>query len=165
MRKEHVVFFSLILAAAITAGSTLSLANNAQALAEYKQTRQTQKNIETDEENTPNETSTDVEASHDKKVLYRQENISRGSDEFRYIYISNENKPVSLTDEEKKQVIAMLKELGMSSEDEYSVFLRDFQQKHNILPTGTLDTFTLELIINQVQIERAFAQIKAAHKG
>lgn len=164
MRKEYAVFFSLILAAAITAGSTLSLANNTQALAEYRQTQQNKKNLEP-EENTASEKPDASQTSYDKSMLYLQKDISRGSDEFRYVYISNENKPVSLTDEEKKQVIAMLKELGMASEDEYTVFLRDFQQKHNLLPTGNLDTFTLELIINQVQIERAFAQIKAAHKS
>ncbi|MBO8158889.1 peptidoglycan-binding domain-containing protein [Thermosyntropha sp.] len=168
MRKEYVLFFSLILAAAIISGTTLSMAANADVIIKNSQLKQSQnlssninkkqeENIqEKIEKNTQNQTNT-----ADTSELINTP--SRKS--FRYIYISDTGKQLPLTEEEKAQVISMLKELGMSDEDEYSQFLKDFQEKHNLPPTGILDSLTLELIINQVQINRTFEQIKATHRG
>lgn len=160
MRKEYIVFFSLILAAAITAGSTLSLAGNAQALVKYSQDKPKKETVTSNQEN-ENQSSEKNNAAQEHTLKTEPPKAEKIS----YIYISDEIKPVNLTEEQKSQVIAMLKELGMQKEEDYNDFLRQFQEEHNLPPTGKLDTLTLELIVNQVQLERALRQIRAAHAG
>ncbi|SHG82919.1 Putative peptidoglycan binding domain-containing protein [Thermosyntropha lipolytica DSM 11003] len=164
MRKEYIVFFSLILAAAITAGSTLSLAANAQALAKYSTAQpQTEKTTSPAEEEDKTSSLKQEEKKEEISSSYFHKD-NANNPQISYIYIADRNKPVNLTEEQKKEVISLLKELGMQNEEEYTSFLQEFQQQRNLPPTGQLDTFTLELIINQVQIERALAQIRAAHR-
>lgn len=164
MRKEYIVFFSLILAAAITAGSTLSLADNAQALVKYStaQQKENQKPVDNEKNQSASEEKRSEKTYADPSSALKLN--PQDAQKTSYIYIADENKPVSLTEEQKAQVMAMLKELGMKSEEEYSHFLLKFQEEHNLPPTGQLDSLTLELIVNQVQIERAMAQIRAAHR-
>lgn len=158
MRKEYIVFFSLILAAAITAGSTLSLADNAQALVNYSKSQPKKETVN------PSKADKNPEAEENKVSEEYTMNINpEENTKTSYIYLADEIKPVNLTEEQKSQVIAMLKELGMKNEEEYHDFLRRFQEERNLPPTGELDTLTLELIVNQVQLERALRQIKAAH--
>lgn len=64
-----------------------------------------------------------------------------------------------ITSQEQDQIIQMLVSLGMQQSDNYQELIRDFQARNKLTPTGSLDSLTLNTLINQVQLEKAAALV------
>ncbi len=62
---------------------------------------------------------------------------------------------------EKAEIEAMLTALGLQEGQEYSQFIREFQQQQSLDPTGTLDSATLNLIMQQVKMEKVTQQLRS----
>ncbi len=62
---------------------------------------------------------------------------------------------------EKAEIEAMLTALGLQEGQEYSQFIREYQQQQSLTPTGTLDSATLNLIMQQVKLERVTQRLRS----
>ncbi len=131
MRKEHFIFLILIVAAAVTTGSTIGLASNFDIL---------------------------VSNSNPSPVqIAATDNVLETSNEEKSPYLEND---LMISQQEQEQIIEMLKALGMVSTNDYDTFIKDFQAKHSLDPTGNLDSQTLSLIIEEVKYEKASRSLK-----
>ncbi|KUG03880.1 hypothetical protein ASZ90_018659 [hydrocarbon metagenome] len=62
---------------------------------------------------------------------------------------------------EKAEIEAMLTSLGLQEGQEYSQFIREFQQQQSLDPTGTLDSATLNLIMQQAKLEKVSKRLRS----
>lgn len=148
MRKEHILFLTLITAAAVIAGSTVSLATNMKYI------------IGNIEKSTGIEVQTQQVA--DKSIEHNSEGTktSRGSDGRDLPSVDGINYE-AMTDVEKQQIMEMLASLGMTNEAEYTAFITDFQAKHSLQPTGVLDSETLDAIVEQIKLQRVLNEVRS----
>jgi len=149
MKKEHFIFLTLLLCAAIIIGSTIGLTSNLK----YIVNQMPEKKIEAaplEQEQGPSNKS-QIENDISSEKAENNEIINRTSGQILY-YIGNN---LTFSQEEKQEVTAMLASLGAEKKGDYSQFIREFQRKKGLTPTGTLDDLTLNAIINEITKQRA----------
>ncbi len=135
MKKEHFLFLTLIMASAIVVGSTIGLVNNIDVLASLEQGRKGY--YETD------------------KIEYNE--VSRGTSTDR---VSHKNIDiVEVSEQEKEEIINMLKYLGMGDNKEYSEFIEQFQRENSLNITGYINHETLDSIVRQVTVNRILEKL------
>ncbi|NLW44539.1 MAG: peptidoglycan-binding protein [Syntrophomonadaceae bacterium] len=147
MKREHVVFFVLLVAAAMVMGSTVAIVS---ALTNYK-VQQTKIPVNS-------QSNLEISTSEDENKIAQAENNTAESGES--IYVSG-NIPVSgnassskLTPIETREVKRMLKELG-HSKPTFSQSLKSFQEENQLANTGILDSVTLDSMINRLSLNKA----------
>lgn len=145
MKKEYYWFFMFILAAALVTGSTLSVYANFKYISQQSKLQQ-QKSIAKTSTGHANDSvgknqtdSTGLNASADQKLA------DNGT--------SSTNKMV-ISPDEQNEINAMLEAMGSNNED-YTLRIKDFQEKNALPVTGTMDTDTLNLLINKVTLQKA----------
>lgn len=131
MKREYYIFLVLIVAAAVITGSTIGIASNFDIIASKTIPAQI-----TTIDNPPTSTENDEAIS----------NIALTTDF---------NTDLNISEQEQVQIIEMLYILGMVNTSDYNEFIKDFQTQHALTPTGSLDSKTLNLIIEQVKLEQA----------
>ncbi len=62
---------------------------------------------------------------------------------------------------EQAEIEAMLTALGLQEGQEYSQFIREFQQQQSLDPTGNLDSATLNLIMQQLKLEKVTQRLRS----
>lgn len=137
MKEANFLFIVLIIAAAVITGSTVAIASNFDVLI------------------APLNTQPALTA--DNKSFDENTGIPN-IDTLDTSIVQNTNQPISnvtFTPHEQEQVLEMLYALGMIDSSNYEGFIKDFQSKNSLNPTGELDAQTLTLIIQQVKIEKA----------
>lgn len=127
MKKEHVIFLVLLLAAAIVTGSTAGFISHFKYIVQYQQAGHTQTCATTQE---PEEDHADRASNRSEKVMV-------------------------VSDQEEEAIYDMLLELGMNQGEEPSRFIAEFQQQQSLKPTGNLDSSTLQVIIQQATLKKA----------
>lgn len=148
MRKETVIFLILTLTAAIITGSTLGMMSNIKYLTKdgkipvsASQKEQTAANSQV-AENTPSAKNTNSQQTTTA--------VSAGSSSS-----SDVSEQMIMSPEETNQIRSMLVSLGMSENSDYNQFIMQYQQAHDIEPTGNMDSMTLNSIIEEVKMQRA----------
>lgn len=140
MKREHLVFFVFLVAAAMVMGSTFAIVS---ALSTYKS----------------QQTETAVNAQSKVEIADREaEKNTVASSESRYM---SGNLPGRgggasdrLTPVETQEVKRMLKELGYTKTT-FSQSLKSFQEENQLANTGILDSITLDSIINLLSLNKA----------
>jgi hypothetical protein len=69
--------------------------------------------------------------------------------------VSRSNQLMVVTSQEKEEIRGMLRQLGMSEDEQESEFISNFQRSHSLNATGNLDSQTLNLMIKQATYNRA----------
>lgn len=160
MKKEYLFFLVMVLAAAVITGATIGLISNfhhiekqvQENLSAAETTRQ-QVSAPADEPDDPVKSETVNPES--------KENINTNNNEVKKVAVvrpatsSTEQGYLVLSGEEKQQVVDMLVSLGATKNGDYSTFIRNFQRAKSLPPTGSLDSLTLNAIINEVTRQRA----------
>ena len=138
MRLEHHIFLTLVITAAIVTGSTLGVAANFPYILNQTEKSQSQQMIV---QGQPAEAvKADTEAnSPATSAIYGGSPVSSAD-------------VMVITSAEKKQIIEMLKSLGMTDEADLSAFIKGFQQKHALDATGLLDSKTLHFIMEEAKL-------------
>ncbi|HZK43367.1 MAG TPA: hypothetical protein VFC73_03685 [Syntrophomonadaceae bacterium] len=132
MRKEYYIFLILIVAAAVIAGSTISLAGNIDIISPNLNQSQVTSSAK---ETLPNEKKTE-------ETLLSSIN-------------THNNEVIVISAEEQNQIIEMLQALGMVNKQDSNEFIKHFQTQNSLTPTGALDSITLDIIIEKVKLEKA----------
>lgn len=154
MRKEYLFFLVMVLAAAIITGATIGFISNFHYIV-----------------NQPQDSSSQVEPTtspagqgdlaNSKAVTPAGQEDSNTDNQVRKVAVVKPSNPSAeqgylvLSREEKQQVINMLESLGANKDGDYSEFIKDFQKKKSLTPTGNLDSLTLNAIIQEVTRQRA----------
>jgi len=132
MRLEHSIFLTLIITAAIITGSTLGVAANFPLILGQ--------NTITPQQPAAVQLSGDtVPVSGDHVAASRS--------------LSSVDVMV-ITAAEKKQIVEMLKSLGMADEADLTAFIKAYQERHALDATGLLDSKTLHFIIQEAKLLR-----------
>lgn len=137
MRREHFIFLILIVAAAVITGSTIGFASNFDVIAAH---------IKQPEINNLDSPVTTVDKDKDKLSFDLEVLPSLDTD-------------LNISEKEQKQIVEMLNILGMVDNTNYNQFIKDFQTQHALPPTGSLDSKTLNLIIEQVKLTQTSRSI------
>lgn len=144
MRREYFIFLILIVAAAVITGSTIGFASNF--------------NIIASQLNSPQTASVDEQVMTTDNEITAIDVINIDNNETAFVIDSELN----ITEKEQEQIIEMLRILGMVNTSDYNQFIKDFQTKHSLSPTGTLDSKTLNLIIEQVKLQQTSRSLNNA---
>ena len=159
MKKEYLFFLVMVLAAAVITGATIGLISNFHYIEKQVQenqsaaeTPQQQASAPLDEPNNPIKSET---VNSDSKDNINTNNEVKTVAVVRPATSSTEQGYLVLSGEEKQQIVDMLVSLGATKNGDYSTFIRNFQRAKSLPPTGSLDSLTLNAIINEVTRQRA----------
>ena len=141
MKKEYLFFLVFVLAAAIVTGATIGIISNFHYI--EKQAKENLSQIESAEQQ--------ASASNSGEQI---DSINNTDNEINNAHVAEQGYMV-LSGGEKQQVIDMLVSLGATRDGDYNDFIRNFQRKKSLNPTGSLDSLTLNAIINEVTRQRA----------
>ncbi len=150
MKLEHYVFFSLILAAAIVTGSTLGILLHFPQIAEQVQVTQL--------------AAKDHILGHPESVITQMPTPTGQPSEARLEISTADNCTTSVLGHdvmlvsagERKQIVEMLKMIGMAAETDLPAFIKNYQQKYSLEVTGLLDSKTLHYILEEAKLKQAF---------
>ncbi|MGI6434756.1 MAG: hypothetical protein ACOX0F_05275 [Syntrophomonadaceae bacterium] len=149
MKLEYYIFLSLVLTAAIVTGSTLGVAANFPYIVEQAQKAQ----------------AAQLTAQTVSSTLTESEGLDPSVAATPTVATANNSaSPVLSTDvmlitaAEKKQIVEMLIMLGMTTENDFSAFIKGFQQKHALDATGLLDSKTLHFIMEEAKLKKAYTR-------
>lgn len=135
MTRGHIIFLVLMICSATMIGATLGVASNFDVLAERSQSNSAvAATVEPFEEF---DAIDEKESSAPITVAHNNEQVSRSSQTMGY------------TDQDKEQIRKMLQQLGMAENEQAIDFISNFQRNHSLNATGSLDTETLYLMIEQ----------------
>jgi hypothetical protein len=159
MKKEYLFFLVMVLAAAVITGATIGLISNFHYIEKQVQenqsaieTPQQQASVPSDEPDNPIKSET---VNSDSKDNINTNNEVKTVAVVRPATSSTEQGYLVLSGEEKQQIVDMLVSLGATKNGDYSTFIRNFQRAKSLPPTGSLDSLTLNAIINEVTRQRA----------
>ena len=154
MKKEYLFFLVLVLAAAVVTGATIGFISNFDYIKKHAQEDLSQ--IELSQQQAISQNSNDQSDSvknigvnpEDKDNYHTNNDVATPSMDQGHLILSRE---------EKQQVIDMLISLGAAANDDgdYSTFIRNFQMEKSLPSTGSLDSLTLNAIINELTYQRA----------
>lgn len=145
MKKEYYWFFMFILAAALVTGSTMSIITNFKYISQQsKLQQQQQKSLP---EKADNESTLSVDESNTSKTK------STAAGEILADNGTSSNKMV-ISNDEQEEINAMLEAMG-SNDADYTLRIKDFQEKNSLPVTGVMDTETLNLLINKATLQKA----------
>ncbi|NLB17973.1 MAG: hypothetical protein GX825_04420 [Syntrophomonadaceae bacterium] len=135
MTRGHIIFLILMICSATMIGATLGVASNFDVLAERSQ--MISNSAVADEPLDEFGAIDGKESSAPITVAHNNEQVSRSSQTMGY------------TDQDKEQIRKMLQQLGMAENEQAIDFISNFQRNHSLNATGSLDTETLYLMIEQ----------------
>ncbi len=148
MKKEYLFFLIFVLAAAIVTGATIGLISNFHYIEQQTMENTSQIEPAQQQASTPNPSE-------------QGDSINNTDNKGDNVPVAHNTSPIAeqgyvvLSGEEKQQVIDMLVSLGATKDGDYSNFIRNFQKEKSLNPTGSLDSLTLNAIINEVTRQRA----------
>lgn len=147
MKKEYYLFFMFILAAALVTGSTLSVCANFKYLSQQsKLQQQQQKSISAKK-------TSDAASTADNSNTSKTESAVAAGPKLADNGTSGSNKMI-ISHDEQAEITAMLEAMGSGNED-YTLRIKDFQEKNSLPVTGVMDTETLNLLINKATLQKA----------
>ncbi|HZJ84470.1 MAG TPA: hypothetical protein VFD02_02835 [Syntrophomonadaceae bacterium] len=173
MRGTNFIFIILIIAAAVITGSTIAIASNFDFItAQVKQNQVANTSVDNivgnlsgleniienkdlDINNIPKATP-DPDLTDD--ILSQLEDIKKAhqTEAKTTPKTTPENKAPNepLSQHEQGQILEMLCALGMINCSDHNNYILNFQKEHLLEPTGELDSWTLDIIIEQIRLER-----------
>lgn len=137
MMRGHFIFLVLMICSATMIGATLGVASNFDVLAERSQLMSNSAVAATVEPFEGFDAIDEKESSAPITVADNDEQVSRSSQTMGY------------TDQDKEQLRKMLQQLGMAENEQTIDFISNFQRDHSLNATGSLDTATLYMMIEQ----------------
>ncbi len=158
MKKEHFICLVFIASAALVSGYTMAFAScykvimnqNPEPRAVIAEQQTENGNIGTD----ISDTSTAAEGCSVACLSGVQTGSATGE-------APSSTEMMVVDSIEKAEIEAMLTALGLQEGQEYSQFIREFQQQQSLDPTGTLDSATLNLIMQQLKLEKVTQQLRS----
>lgn len=131
MKKEHTIFLTLIVAAAVITGSTFGMLQNLPLIFETSQEIQ---KVETEKmsETTRVPANEDVEAADEEAIS-----------------TYDSDPAIIMTAEEERELQQMLDNVSPGESGDYRQQIMNFQKKNMLTVTGVLDTQTLNTIVQQ----------------
>lgn len=154
VKKESLFFLVMVLMAAVVAGATIGIVSSFDIIVDRI-------NVMNSEAQTMNTEIADGEEAANPAVV-TEKSPPAADQPTAYQGTSGEvssSTPSSdimvVTSEEKAQITEMLHELGMPQGADYNQFIKQFQQQQAIPATGSLDSWTLRVIINKTTEQKA----------
>ena len=135
MTRGHIIFLILMICSATMIGATLGVASNFDVLAERSQ--MISNSAVADEPLDEFGAIDGKETSPPITVAHNYEQVSPSS------------QTMEFTDQDKAEIRKMLQQLGMAENEQAIDFISNFQRSHKLNATGSLDTATLYLMIEQ----------------
>jgi hypothetical protein len=147
VKKEYLFFLVLVLAAAVITGTTIGLIKSMPIIEKQVLTGSNQDSV--------------LIRDNNNQLAVPQKNSHPIIKENSTALTVPHNLPVIkehliLSKEENKQISDMLTSLGAHENDDYSKFLSNFQRVQGLMPTGNLDSSTLDAIIIEVKKQRVW---------
>ncbi len=162
MKKEYLFFLVMLLAAAVITGATIGFISNFHYIEKQVQENLNQLKPAQQQISVPNSDNESDKVKNEATSPEDKENEITDTDtETKKVAVVRPTTPVTdqgylvLSKEEKQQVVDMLVSLGANKNGDYSAFIRNFQIEKSLPPTGSLDSLTLNAIINEVTRQRA----------
>ncbi|MDD2373324.1 MAG: hypothetical protein PHR04_07385 [Syntrophomonadaceae bacterium] len=163
MKREYLFFLVMVLAAAVITGATIGFISNFHHIEKQIQENLSQVEPAQQQASAPNSKKQNDNIKSEAVNPEGKDNNNTANEVKKVAVVppattSTEQGYLVLSGEEKQQIVDMLVSLGATKNDDYSTFIRNFQRDKSLPPTGSLDSLTLNAIINEVTRQRA-AQI------
>ncbi len=158
MKKEHLIFLVFIASAALVSGYTLSFTSCYKVIMQQDPERgaiiaeQQSENQNIAPDISDNSTAAEGCSVACLSDVQTQPSIGTAKSKTEMMVIDNI---------EKAEIEAMLTALGLQEGQEYTQFIRDFQQQQLLEPTGILDSATLNLIMQQVKLDKVIQRLRS----
>lgn len=149
MKKEYYWFFMFILAAALVTGSTMSIYANFKYISQQSKLQQQQQ----DQKRLPEETNNKSTQSEDQVNTAKTKPTAVVDQKLADNGTSDSNNMI-ISQDEQEELNSMLSAMGSNNED-FSLQIKDFQEKNSLPVTGIMDTDTLNILINKVTLQKA----------
>ena len=145
MKLDQCIFLSLILCAAIILGSTTCVAVNFPYIKQQADKVHAGTTVaQQSQSDKPHSTTADtVSSSFPNNAQTKLADNHTGSTDV-----------MVMTSTEKAQLINMLATLGLKQESDMFAFIKEFQSKHSLTPTGNIDSKTLSYIMEEVKLQK-----------
>ena len=159
MKKEYLFFLVMVLAAAVITGATIGFISNFHHIEKRVQENLSAVEPSHQQVSAPSDEPDDPVSSETVNPK-SEENINTNNEVKKVVVVrpatsSTDQGYLVLSKEEKQQVVDMLDSLGANKNGDYITFIRNFQIEKSLPPTGSLDSLTLNAIINEVTRQRA----------
>ncbi|MDD4802649.1 MAG: peptidoglycan-binding domain-containing protein, partial [Syntrophomonas sp.] len=166
MKKEYYLFFILILAAAMVAGSTLGITMNYKYISEQViNQRSQQETLQAHPEQQshsplevkipPEDMPPAIPSKPNNDSASQSNNIT--DDTSASVTVSSSsggNRILLLSQAEKSDIEIMLTATGIAANDNYSQRIREFQENNSLSATGIMDSQTLSLLIRKTTLQQ-----------
>lgn len=153
MKKSTFFFLVLVLAAAVVTGSALGVISNFDIIKNAAQHNNQSAGNDAVADNPSSETEQknagQEQAQDDKAIQTASASAANTATEVMVV-----------SPEENAEITSMLVKLGMASDADSDDFVKEYQANHGIQPTGSIDSITLDTIINDVKMKRVTQMTK-----
>lgn len=160
MKKEYFWFLIFILAAAVITGSTLGMITNFKYISQQCKLRlneqETQEKISVSQK-----TNTQAAPSSNTQTNNSARDNQSASESTATITVgtSDENVKLPISQDERQEIEAMLKTVNSGNSPDYNAKVKNFQKDNSLPTTGTIDTQTLQVLINQATLQKAIQRL------
>jgi hypothetical protein len=159
LKKEYLFFLVMVLAAAIVTGATIGFISNFHYImnrsSATSQTEAVQQDTTASDPDEPKDVlQSDPAKSEDQGDRNPDSQVKKVT-AVKPPTPTSEQGYLVLSQDEQEQVVNMLVSLGANQDGDYSEFIRNFQEKKSLPPTGSLDSLTLNAIILEATRQRA----------
>lgn len=142
MTRGQMVFLFLMICTAVMTGATLGVISNFDIILHQSQLISNSTAAAID--HLPNEPG-DISETTSSAAMTVANNDQ----------VSRSTQLMVVTTQEKEEIRKMLRQLGMTEDEQESEFISNFQRSHSLSATGNLDSQTLNLMIKQATYSRA----------
>lgn len=143
MTRGQIIFLVMIICSAIVTGTTIGIVSNFDIIAQQAQISL--------EKNADGAAADSVPPINEYNQVPPADHLTVASNN----PVSRSSQLMVVTTEEKEEIRSMLRQLGMSEQQQETEFIREFQQSHSLDATGNLDSQTLNLMIKQATYNKA----------